>query len=208
MSCHSFFVLILLIWHIIEPYFLYWTIEYWLTYTTCLKGIVSFYLSSYDYPAGILVRLKMFVTTYYHLYKWLLLLYYKSRSKSSKTCLFWNSFSWNTLYIDSCVDLRICKRNPHGQVLRWNSYVSFLFFYRCLPLSASDLHTVLSSSRYSFTCESHTFCFLFALPCLVFWLRSRWFLPLVTKGCKYCTTSVVSKALWFYFILHDRSISW
>ena len=50
-------------------------------------------------------------------------------SKSSKTCLFWNSFSWDTLYIDSCVDLRICKRNPHGQVLRWNSYVSFLFFF-------------------------------------------------------------------------------
>lgn len=131
-------------------------------------------------------------------------------SRSSKTCLFWNSFSWDTLYIDSCVDLRICKRNPHGQVLRWNSYVSFLFFffYRCLPLSASDLHTVLSSSRYFFTCESHTFCFLFPLPCLVFRLRPRWFLPLVTKGCKYCTTSVVSKALWFYFILHHRSISW
>lgn len=57
------------------------------------------------------------------------LFYYKSRSRSSKTCLFWTSFSWNTLYIDSCVDLRICKRNPHGQVLRWNSYVSFLFFF-------------------------------------------------------------------------------
>lgn len=85
---------------------------------------------------------------------------------------------------------------------------SFFLFYRCLPLSASDLHTVLSSSRYFFTCESHTFCFLFPLPCLVFRLRPRWFLPLVTKGCKYCTTSVVSKALWFYFILHHRSISW
>lgn len=57
-------------------------------------------------------------------------------SKSSKTCLFWNSFSWDTLYIDSCVDLRICKRNPHGQVLRWNSYVSFLFF-SFLSLSSS-----------------------------------------------------------------------
>lgn len=60
-------------------------------------------------------------------------------------------FSRSTVYIDSCVDLRICKRNPHGRVLRWNSCVSSLpFFHRCLPLSASDLHTVLSELQVLF----------------------------------------------------------
>lgn len=49
-------------------------------------------------------------------------------SRSSKTCLFWNSFSWDTLYIDSCVDLRICKRNPHGPSMELVCFLPLFFF--------------------------------------------------------------------------------